>query len=165
MRCRCHHVNAGFVQVRHDDVFHRVRLAEIYRWAQARPDAYLEGSGYESREDFYQSPQNATEFFVEISARPVALLTFLPLTAGEYRIGLITAPNAPVRRLVKLLGIAREELRASGVRVLWVRLPGADCYDGARKLAAKIGFTRLNEADWKLELTDGNTRKESGPEV
>lgn len=152
-------MTAGFLQVQHDNSLHRLWLAEAYRWALAHPEAYLADSGYESRTDFYEPPPSAVEFFLTLRAKPIALLTFLPMAANEYRIGLITAPGAPIRKILTILRAAMDPLRDSGVARLWVKLPEGKCFDGARKLAARLGFERLNETDWKMELiTDGNAK-------
>lgn len=152
-------MTAGFLRVQHNDTLHRLWLAEVYRWASARPEAYLADSGYASRTDFYEPPHAATEFFITLRNRPIALLTFLPTAANEYRIGLITAPNTPVRRMLTVMRAALDPLRESGVTRLWVRLPEAACYDSARKLAARLGFARLNETDWNLRLINGNAKQ------
>lgn len=152
-------MDAYFTIVCPENPFHRVTLAEAYQWARQRPDAYLEGTGYESRENFYEPPAGAREFFLMINGLPVALLTFIGLANGAYQVGLITSPKARLRRLMAALRQALRFLSTCGVRELWVRLPPGDCFDGARNLAARLGFVLVGETDWKLEITDGNTRE------
>lgn len=135
----------------------RKRLAEVYQWAKAKPEAYLEGTGLERLDDFIKPLAGAMEFFVSIEEKLVALLTFLPVAPNEYQVGLISAPRAPVFKLLSVLEGAAIELASYGVTALHLRLPEARCYHPARRLAQKMQFTQLNATDWKRELTNGHS--------
>ena len=137
----------------------QIYLSEAYKWARLRPEAYLDGTGYNSREEFLEAPPGAVEFIVLLSGQPSALLTFFRLDKGEYRVGLIVSPAARLRRLMATLRCVRGWLPNAGVQKLWVLLPLDDCYNGARNLAARLGFDRTSETHWKLEASDGNTRE------
>lgn len=147
---------ASFILVRSGSS-DRKRLAEVYVWAKAKPDAYLDGTGLERLEDFIKPLTGAMEFFVIIEERFVALLTFLPVAPNEYRVGLISAPDVPVRKLMVTLESGMNELASYGVTALHLRLPEARCYHPARRLAQKMQFTQLNATDWKRELTNGHS--------
>ncbi len=148
----------GFTAVRHADPLHRALLATAYCWATARSEAYLEGTGYDTRESFFDPPPNSAEFFVMVEGRPSALLTFIKLREGVFQAGLITDPAARLRPLLAALRDVRSWLPGCGVVELWAKLPLRDCYNVARKLVLKIGFEQVNETDWKLEMEHGNTK-------
>lgn len=155
-------MNAQLLHVKSDDPLHRLYMAEVYRWAKARPEAYLDGTGYDSREEFLEPPPGAQDFIVLLEGQPSALLTLLPLGGGEYGAGLIVSPTARIRRLMATLRCVRGWLPNAGVTALRVVLPMNACYDGARNMAARLGFVQKATTDWKLEITDGNTRQAAG---
>lgn len=148
----------GFTPVRYDNALHRTLLAAVYCWAQERPDAYLEGTGYQTREHFFEPPPDSVEFFVMVDGKPAALLTFIRLRDGVFQAGLITAPKARLRPLIAALRGVRSWLPGCGCVELWVKLPVRACYDVTRKLVEKIGFEKVNNTDWKLEMVDGNAK-------
>ncbi len=148
----------GFTRVQYKQPLHKTLLAEVYRWAMARSEAYLDETGYTTRESFFEPPPHSVEFFVMVEGKPSALLTFIRWGKGVFQVGLITDPGARLRPLLAALRDVRAWLPGCGASELWVKLPLRSCYDAARKLAAKLGFNQINETDWKLELTHGNTK-------
>jgi hypothetical protein len=150
-------INLELQLVRPEDQAHRLRLQEVFRWAQEQPQAYLDGTGYTSQ-SFLQTPPDAVEFFILIAGRLAGLLTFFRLRVGVARVGLITAPSVSVWRLSSVLRAIQQALPGYGIHELWARLPEQPCFDRARALVRRLGFRPANKTDWRLEL-NGHTKQ------
>ena len=120
----------------------RAILRQAYVWAQVKSAIYLDGSGYRDAEDFIDPPHGSVEYFVFAGDKPAALLTLIPLMTvhGVYQVGLITNPQASLRKICKLLrgfmGAVFERL----AQALFVDLPNSPEFSRTRKLAGFFGF-------------------------
>jgi len=125
----------------------RAILRQVYVWAEARSAIYLDGSGYRDAEDFLDPPRGSVVYFVFAGDKPAALLTLIPLVTvrGVYQVGLITNPQASLRKICKLLrgfmGVVFERLAQS----LFVDLPDLPEFSRTRKLAGFFGFEQVSE--------------------
>jgi hypothetical protein len=125
----------------------RAILRQVYVWAEAKSAIYLDGSGYRDAEDFLDPPPGSVEYFVFAGDKPAALLTLIPLVTvlGVYQVGLITNPQASLRKICKLLrgfmGAVFERLAQS----LFVDLPDSPEFSRTRKLAGFFGFEQVSE--------------------
>jgi hypothetical protein len=83
----------------------RAILRQVYVWAEAKSAIYLDGSGYRDAEDFLDPPRGSVEYIVFAGDNPAALLTLISLVMvrGVYQVGLITNPQASLRKICKLL--------------------------------------------------------------
>jgi hypothetical protein len=128
--------------VNHTADVDRAILRQFYVWAEAKSAIYLDGSGYRGAEDFLDPPQGSVEYFVFAGDKPAALLTLIPLMTvrGVYQVGLITNPQASLRKICKLLrgfmGAVFERL----AQALFVDLPDSPESSRTRKLAGFFGF-------------------------
>jgi hypothetical protein len=123
-------------------------LRQVYKWAEANPALYLEGSGYRDAEDFLDPPRGSIEYIVFASDTPVALLTFIPLATVSkvYQVGLITNPAAPLRKVCKLLkGFMGAVFKTMPPQALFVDLPDSPEFSRTRKLARFFGFEQVSE--------------------
>ena len=117
-------------------------LRQIYVWAEAKSAIYLDGSGYRDAEDFLDLPSGSVEYFVFAGGKTAALLTLIPLATvrGVYQVGLITNPEASLRKICKLLrsfmGVVFELL----AQALFVDLHDSPEFSRTRKLAGFFGF-------------------------
>ena len=120
----------------------RAILRQVYFWAEARSAIYLDGSGYRDAEDFLDPPHGSVEYFVFAGDKPAALLTLIPLVTvrGDYQVGLITNPQASLRKICNLLrgimGAVFERL----AQALFVDLPDSPEFSRTRKPAGFFGF-------------------------
>jgi hypothetical protein len=120
----------------------RAILRQVYVWAEAKSAIYLNNSGYRDAEDFLDPPHGSVEYFVFAGDKPPALLTLIPLVTvrGVYQVGLITNPQASLRKICKLLrgfmGAVFERL----AQALFVDLPDSPEFSRTRKLAGLLGF-------------------------
>jgi hypothetical protein len=120
----------------------RAIIRQGYVWAEAKSAIYLHGSGYRNAKDFLDPPPGSVECFVFAGDRPAALLTLIPLLTVRvvYQVGLITNPQASLRKICKLLrgfmGAVFERL----TQPLFVDLPDSPEFSRTRKLAGFFGF-------------------------
>jgi len=125
----------------------RAILRQVYVWAEAKSAIYLDGSGYRDAEDFLDPPRGSVEYIVFAGDKPAALLTLISLVMvrGIYQVGLITNPQASLRKICKLLrgfiGVVFERL----AQALFVDLPDSPEFSRTRKLA---GFFDLECVIW-----------------
>lgn len=143
----------GAYKVDYEDARHKAALGEVWKWAAARPEIYLHGSGYCSVEDFCTRPACAIEYLISIDGRLEALLTFIRKSSPlrMYQVGLIVRPGAPYRRLLRILDGFRAYI-ADYADVLQVELPVKGCFDGARKLARRFRFEPIASTEFILVL-------------
>ena len=124
----------------------RAILRQVYVWAEAKSAIYLDGSGFRDAEDFLDPPRGSVEYFVFAGDKPAALLTLIPLATvrGVYQVGLITNPQASLRKICKLLrgfmGAVFERL----AQALFVDLPDSPEFSRTRKLARFFGFEQVS---------------------
>ena len=134
-------------RLNHADDGDRDLLRQVYRWAEANPALYLDGSGYRDAEDFLNPPRGAVEYVVFGSDHPVALLTFIPLATVRkvYQVGLITNPDASLRKICKLLQGFMGAVFEAMAQSLFVELPDSPEFSRTRKLARFFGFEQVSE--------------------
>jgi hypothetical protein len=134
-------------RLNHADEGDRDLLRLVYRWAEANPAIYLEGSGYRDAEDFLDPPRGSVEHLVFAGDRPVALLTFIPLMTVPkvYQVGLITNPDASLRKICKLLRGFMGAVFEAMAQALFVDLPARAEFSKTRKLARFFGFEQVSE--------------------
>jgi hypothetical protein len=117
-------------------------LRQAYVWAEVKSAIYLDGSGYRDAEDFLDPPHGSVKYFVFAGDKPDALLTLIPLMTvhGVYQVGLITNPQASLRKICKLLrgfmGAVFERL----AQALFVDLPDSPECSRTRKPVGFFGF-------------------------
>jgi hypothetical protein len=125
----------------------RAILRQVYVWAEAKSAIYLDGAGSRDAEDFLDPPHGSVEYFVFAGDKPAALLTVIPLVTvrGVYQVGLITNPQASLRKICKLLpgfmGAVFERL----AQALFVDLPDSSEFSRTRKLAGIFGFEQVSQ--------------------
>ena len=134
-------------RLNHADEGDRDLLRQVYRWAEANPAIYLEGSGYRDAEDFLDPPRGSVEYLVFAGDRPVALLTFIPLATvrNVYQVGLITNPEGSLRKICKLLRGFMGAIFERLAKALFVDLPDSPEFSRTRKLARFFGFEQVSE--------------------
>jgi hypothetical protein len=144
----------------------RAILRQVYGWALRNPAIYLEGSGYRDAEDFLDPPSGSVEYLVFAGDRPAALLTLIPLVTvrGVYQAGLITNPDASLRKICKLLrgfmGAVFERLADA----LYIHLPDSPEFSPTRNMARFFDFKQVSTTGFlitKFEYGYAQKRKES----
>jgi hypothetical protein len=130
----------------------RAIMRQVYGWAEADPSIYLDGSGCRDAEDFLDPPCGSVEYLVVADDKPAALLTLIPLATvrGVYQAGLITNPDASLRKICKLLrgfmGAVFERL----AQALFVELPDSPEFSQTRKLAGFFGFKQVSATTFMI---------------
>jgi hypothetical protein len=134
-------------RLNHADEGDRDLLRQVYRWAEANPAIYLEGGGYRDAEDFLDPPLGSVEYLVFADDTLVALLTFIPLATVPkvYQVGLITNPEASLRKICKLLRGFMGAVFEAMAQALFVDLPDSPEFERTRKLARFLGFEQVSE--------------------
>ena len=124
----------------------RAILRQVYVWAEVKSAIYLDGSGYRDAEDFLDPPCGSVEFFVFVGDKPAALLTLIPLATvrGVYQVGLITNPQASLRKICKLLRGFKAAVFERLAQALFVDLPNSPEFSRTRKLARFFGFEQVS---------------------
>jgi hypothetical protein len=143
-------------------------LRGVYRWAEAEPAIYLDGSGYRDAEDFLDPPRGSVEYLVFADDRPVALLTFIPLVTVPkvYQVGLITNPDASLRKICKLLREFMGAVFEAMAQALFVDLPDSPEFSKTRKLARFFGFRRTSPTIFLITKSEyGNTKQTRAAET
>ena len=157
-------LSGDFVRrVDHTDSADRATLCKVYTWAEANPAIYLAGSGYRDAEDFINPPANSFEYFVFLDDRPVALLTLIRLGTFRkvYQVGLITNPDASLRKICKLLRGFMGAVFDVMADALFVQLPDSPEFAPTRKLARFFGLAPISATSFILLKGDyGITKKE-----
>jgi hypothetical protein len=139
-------------RVDHTEEGDRALLRRVFLWAACAPALYLDGGGYHSVEDFLAPPLNSFEYFVFIDDRPAALLTLMRLGSYRkvYQVGLITDPDASLRKICKLLlgfmGAVFEVIADA----LFVDLPDSPDFAATRKLARFFGLAPVSQTNFIL---------------
>ena len=120
----------------------RAVLRQVYVWAAAKSAIYLDGSGYRNAEDFLDPPRGSVEYFVFADDKPAALLTLIPLVTvkGVYQVGLITNPQANLRKICNLLRGFMGAVFDRLAQALFVDLPDSPEFSRTRKLTGFFGF-------------------------
>jgi hypothetical protein len=142
----------------------RAILRQVYVWAEAKSAIYLDGSGYRDAEDFLDPPHGSVAYLVFAGDTPVALLTLIPLATvrGVYQVGLITNPQASLRKICKLLqgfmGAVFERL----AQALFVDLPDSPEFSRTRKLARFFGFEQVSETIFLISRYGNAKEREKG---
>ena len=142
----------------------RAILRQVYVWAEAKSAIYLDGSGYRDAEDFLDPPHGSVEYFVFAGDKPAALLTLIPhvTVRGVYQVGLITNPQASLRKICKLLrgfmGAVFERL----AQALFVDLPDSPEFSRTRKLARFFGFEQVSETIFLISRYGHAKEREKG---
>jgi hypothetical protein len=144
----------------------RAILRQVYVWAGANPALYLDGFGYRDAEDFIDPPGDSVAYLVFADGRPVALLTLIPLATvrNVYQVGLITNPQASLRKICKLLKGFIRAVFGRLAQALFVELPDSPEFSRTRKLARFFGFKQVSETTFlitKSEYEHKEKRKES----
>jgi hypothetical protein len=134
-------------RLNHNDEGDRDLLRLVYRWAEASPAIYLDGSGYRDAESFLDPPCGSVEYLVFADDRPVALVTLIPLITVPkvYQVGLITNPEASLRKICKLLRGFMVAVFERLAQALFVDLPDSTEFSRTRKLARFFGFEQVSE--------------------
>jgi len=142
----------------------RAILRQVYVWAQAKSAIYLDGSGYRDAEDFLDPPHGSVEYFVFAGGKPAALLTLIPLTTvrGAYQVGLITNPQASLRKICKLLRGFMVVVFERLAHALYVDLPGSPEFSRTRKLARFFGFEQVLETIFLISKYGHAKEREKG---
>lgn len=124
----------------------RAILRQVYVWAEARSAIYLDGCGYRDAEDFLDPPRGSVEYIVFAGDKPAALLTLIPLVTvrGVYQVGLITNPQASLRKICKLLRGFMGPVFELLAQALFVDLPDSTEFSRTRKLARFFGFEQVS---------------------
>jgi hypothetical protein len=144
----------------------RAILRQVYVWAEAKSAIYLDGCGYRDAEDFLDPPSGSVEYLVFAGDRPAALLTLIPLVTvrGVYQAGLITNPDASLRKICKLLrgfmGAVFERLADA----LFIHLPDSPEFSPTRNMARFFDFKQVSTTSFlitKFEYGYEQKRKES----
>jgi len=140
-------ISHGARRVNHGDEADRDLLRQVYRWAEASPAIYLEGSGYRDAEDFLDPPLGSVEYLVFADDRPVALVTLIPLATVRkvYQVGLITNPEASLRKICKILRGFMGAVFEAMAQALFVDLPDSPEFSRTRKLARFFGFEQVSK--------------------
>jgi hypothetical protein len=142
----------------------RAILRQVYVWAEAKSAIYLDGSGFRDAEDFLDPPRGSVEYFVFAGDKPAALLTLIPLATvrGVYQVGLITNPQASLRKICKLLrnfmGAVFERL----AQALFVDLPDSPEFSRTRKLARFFGFEQVSGTIFLISKYGHANEREKG---
>jgi hypothetical protein len=149
-------------RLNHADEGDRDLLRQVYRWAEASHAIYLEGGGYRDAEDFLDPPLGSVEYIVYADDRPVALVTLIPLATIRqvYQVGLITNPEASLRKICKLLRGFMGAVFEAMAQALFVDLPDSPEFAPTRKLARFFGFEQTSETIFlisKYGLTQTST--------
>jgi hypothetical protein len=151
-------------RVDHASDVDRAILRQVYVWAEAKSAIYLAGSGYRDAEDFLDPPRGSVEYFVFAGDKPAALLTLIPLVTvrGVYQVGLITNPQASLRKICKLLrgfmGAVFERL----AQALFVDLPDSPEFSRTRKLAGFFGFEQVSQTIFLISKYGHAKEREKG---
>ena len=124
----------------------RAILRQFYVWAEAKSAIYLDGSGYRDAEDFLDPPRGSVEYIVFAGNKPAAILTLIPLAAVPrvYQVGLITNPQASLRKICKLLKGFMRVVFDRLAQALFVDLPDSPEFSRTRKLARFFGFEQVS---------------------
>jgi hypothetical protein len=149
-------------RVNHADEGDRDLLRQVYAWAEANPAIYLEGSGYRDAESFLDPPIGSVEFIAFADDRPVALVTLIPLATVPrvYQVGLITNPEASLRKICKLLREFMGTVFEAMAQALFVDLPDSPEFSKTRRLASFFGFKQTSDTIFLQTRTDhGNTQR------
>jgi hypothetical protein len=152
----------------HADEGDRDLLRQVYRWAEANPALYLDGGGYRDAEDFLDPPGGSVEYLVFAGDRPAALLTLIPLATVPtvYQVGLITNPDASLRKICKLLRSFMGSVFETTAQALFVDLPGSPEFSRTRKLAGFFGFKQVSATTFLITRGEyGHTKKTRAAET
>jgi hypothetical protein len=151
-------------RVAHNFEEDRDLLRQVYRWAEANRPIYLDGTSYRDAEDFLNPPPGSVEYIVYLDDRPSALVTLMPLATARrvYQVGLITNPDASLRKICKLLrgfmGAVFERL----AQALFVDLPDKPEFSKTGKLATFFGFKPVSNTIFLITKNEyGQPRHET----
>jgi hypothetical protein len=142
----------------------RAILRQVYVWARAESAIYLDGSGYRDAEDFLDPPRGSVEYFIFAGDKPAALLTLIPLVTvrGVYQVGLITNPQASLRKICKLLRRFMGTVFELLAQALFVDLPDSPEFSRTRKLARFFGFDQVSKTIFLISKYGHATEREKG---
>jgi hypothetical protein len=135
----------------------------VYGWAEADRAIYLDGNGCRDAEDFLDPPCGSVEYLVVADDKPAALLTLIPLATvrGVYQAGLITNPDASLRKICKLLRAFMEGVFERLAQALFVELPDSPEFSQTRKLAGFFGFKQVSATTFMITRGEyGHTQKQ-----
>jgi hypothetical protein len=146
-----------------DDV-DRAILRQVYVWAEAKSAIYLGGSGHRDAEDFLDPPCGSVGYFLFAGDKPAALLTLIPLVTvrGVYQVGLITNPQASLRKICKLLRSFIWVVFERLAQALFVDLPDSPEFSRTRKLARFFGFEQVSETIFLISKYGHAKEREKG---
>jgi len=142
----------------------RAILRQVYVWAEAKSAIYLNGSGHRDAEDFLDPPRGSVEYFVFVGDKPAALLTLIPLVTvrGVYQVGLITNPQASLRKICKLLRGFMGAVFELLAQALFVDLPDSPVFSRTRKLARFFGFEQVSKTIFLISKYGHAREREKG---
>jgi ABC-type amino acid transport substrate-binding protein len=143
-------------------------LRQVYAWAEANRPIYIEGTSYRDAEDFLDPPSGSVEYIVYADGRPVALLTFMPLATARrvYQVGLITNPDASLRKICKLLKGFMVAVFDAMAQALYVDLPDSIRFWKTRKLAKFFGFRQISTTIFLITKSEyGITRPKTNADA
>jgi hypothetical protein len=149
-------------RLNHADEGDRDLLRQVYRWAEASPGIYLEGGGYRDAEDFLDPPHGSVEYLAFAGDTPIALVTLIPLATVRrvYQVGLITNPEASLRKICKLLRGFMGAVFEAMAQALFVELPDSPEFEPTRKLARFFGFKQTSDTIFLIVKSEyGNTKR------
>jgi hypothetical protein len=99
---------------------------------------------------------------VFVGNEPAALLTFIPLATIRriYQVGLITNPEASLRKICKLLRGFMGAVFEAMAQALFVDLPDSPEFAPTRKLARFFGFKQTSDTIFLIVKSEyGNTKR------
>ena len=153
-------------RLNHADEGDRDLLRLVYRWAEANRAIYLDGTSYRDAEDFLDPPRGSVEYMVFAGDAPAALVTLMPLATVRkvYQVGLITNPDASLRKICKLLRGFMGAVFEAMAQALFVDLPARAEFSKTRKLARFFGFRPVSSTIFLIVKGEyGITRPETDP--
>jgi hypothetical protein len=127
-------------------------LRQVCGWIEADPAIYFGGNGCRDAEDFLDPPCGSVEYLVVADDKPAAFLTLIPLATvrGVYQAGLITNPDASLRKICRLLQGFIGEVFERLAQAVFVELPDSPKFSPTRKLAGFFGFKQVSATTFMI---------------
>ena len=127
---------------------------QVWRWMQAQPELYEHLHGFGDFSAFIRPNFPVLDFALKVDGKLIAFAAWIYRGEKRCQFCLVTPPNVkPKVLLAALYNLQALYFLQLSFDELYIHLRPLPQYNKARRLAKRMGWTRVNDDLWTMTLT------------